>query len=415
MALRALKAAQNILPPGLPFPDGLLRRGVMGGQMLYNQTGLWEERAYLAVALAALDEGQRPLLAEVAARNDGTLSPTSTLLLAEGLNATGDAATARKLAHPVTETAVIGPDAAYVPAGERLGWRATVIETTAQALATLVALKDNPALQAKLARWLLSPTDGENLLYATPTDRVAAARALLIYAQSRGVAGSDRDDASLREADFAITVNGTPVAWSQRAPGTEAFAPLTASVPRDLLKDSANTIAIRRTNGSGDAFASAEAVIYRPQEGETAAGMRVLRRFETQDAFGNWSEVAPGGIVSPSAPLRVTVVVWPNEAANALRVVEPLPSGFEFVDAERSNDAREEVRDAAILHLLRADGARPLTFRYYLRAESEGRLLALPATGELIRRPAVRGGSAAQPLVVHEAPAAVAVTAEAGQ
>jgi uncharacterized protein YfaS (alpha-2-macroglobulin family) len=403
--LMALKIAPSVLPAGLPFPDALLRRGTMGGQTLYNQTGLWEERAYLAVALAAHDDGQRPLLAEVAARNEGTLSPAATLLLAEGLSAAGDTTTARKLTRSVTQTAVIEPDAAYIPAGDRPGWRTTVIETTAQALTTLVALKDDPALQAKLARWLLSPTDGENLLYATSSDRVAAARALLLYAQSRGAVGSDQDDAPLRGADFALTVNGATVAWTPRPPGTETFAPLTASVPRDLLKDGANTIAVRRVSGSGDAFTSAEAVVYRPQEGETAAGMRVLRRFETQDAFGNWAEAAPGSTVAPSAPLRVTVVVWPNEVSDALRIVEPLPSGFEFVDAERGGDAREEVRDAAILHFLRADGARPLTFRYYLRAESEGRMLALPATGELIRRPAVRGGSAVQPLIVHEAPA----------
>lgn len=100
--------------------------------------------------------------------------------------------------------------------------------------------------------------------------------------------------------------------------------------------------------------------------------------------------------------MRVTVVVWPNETADALRVIEPLPAGFEFVDSEQNGNAREEVRDGALLHYLPVTSSAPVTFRYYLRSESEGTLMALPATGELIRRPAIRGGSATQVLDVRE-------------
>jgi uncharacterized protein YfaS (alpha-2-macroglobulin family) len=139
--------------------------------------------------------------------------------------------------------------------------------------------------------------------------------------------------------------------------------------------------------------------------------MRILRRWEAPTPFGTWAEVNPdGGPVSPSAPLRVTVLVWPsNEQTEAIRVTQPIPAGFEFVDSELglgNYHAREEVRDGAIIHYLSNPGdGRPLAFRYYLRAESEGRLVALPATGEVLRRPQIRGHSAAQPLTVSEAPA----------
>jgi uncharacterized protein YfaS (alpha-2-macroglobulin family) len=150
-------------------------------------------------------------------------------------------------------------------------------------------------------------------------------------------------------------------------------------------------------------FVSAEALVYRAQEAETAAGMRVLRRFESQNELGVWGEVLPSATrLRPGSAVRVTVVVWPNETADALRVTEPLPAGFEFVDSELSGNAREEVRDGALVHYLPVTSSAPVTFRYYLRSESEGTLMALPATAELIRRPAIRGGSAAQVLDVRE-------------
>jgi uncharacterized protein YfaS (alpha-2-macroglobulin family) len=403
-ALAALKASPSILPAGMPYPDNLLRRGLMGGENLYNQTGFWEERAPLAVALAALDAKYRPQLEEVEKRHQGTLSPYASLLLAEGLHRAGKTAEAERLTQKVLEIAVIGPDAAYIPAGERPGWRASTHLTTAQALETLVARKQRPDLQAKLARWLIQPSDGDGDLYTTFEDRAAGTIALLHYARTNGLATRALNP---QEADLTLTVNGTAVPWAKRGAGTEGFAPLTALVSSNLLKDGANTVTVRRNGGDNevprsDVFVTAEATVYRPQETETAAEMRVLRRLEMQTLYGTWTEIKPETVVPPGAPVRVTVVVWPNETADALRVTEPLPSGFEYADGEVYSYSREEVRDGAITHYLLVSGASPVTFRYYLRAESEGTLIALPASGELIRRPTIRGGSAAQVLTVNE-------------
>ncbi|MGC4044886.1 MAG: MG2 domain-containing protein [Armatimonas sp.] len=399
-ALVALQKNPGILPASLPYPENLVKRGTLGGKLLYDQTGLWEDRAPLAVALAALDSKQyAPLLEEVYARNQGTLSPYASALLAESLAGNGKGDEARKLISGVLKIAVVGPESAYIPEGERPGWRASTLQTTAQVLETLITLNTEKALQEKLTSWLLDPSDGEDRLYATSTDRTAAVRALLRYARSVGVTSGTPPE----EASVALTVNGTAVPWEKRAPGTASFAPLTARVPRELLKDGANAITLKpNSSRAGDLFALAELTAYRPQEAETAAGMRVLRRFETQTEFGTWKEVLPTDTIAPSTPVRVTVVVWPNETADALRVIEPLPSGFEYVDGEHYVYSRDEVRDGAIIHYLKVSGATPVTFRYYLRAESEGVLVALPATGELIRRPAIRGGSNVQKLTVKE-------------
>ncbi len=411
-ALVALKRAPGILPASVPFPENLLKRGIGGGNTLYRETGLWEERAYLAAVLAPLDPASAPFLAEVADRNAGTLSPAATLILAKGFLEAGNKDRARQFTRAITSQSVAGPETAYIPAGERPGQRAGVIETTARALETLVALNDGndaPA-RTKLARWLLLPPDGgdgEGRPEATPSEEADIIRALLLYSRAQGNGNSGNGTGSEMPSadDFTLTVNGVAVPWEKRAPGTESIAPLTANVPRDLLKDGANAVTLKRARSTaGEAFVTAEALVYRAQTAEIAAGMRVLRRFESQNEYGVWGEVLPASRLRPGAAVRVTVVVWPNETADAVKVIEPLPAGFEFVDSERGGNAREEVRDGALFHYLPVNGSEPVTFRYYLRSESEGMLMALPATGELIRRPAVRGGSAAQVLDVRDAP-----------
>ena len=397
--LALAKRANIALPSGVPFPETLLQRGIAGAQNLYNQTSLWEERALLASALTAADGKKAGLLDEVRTRAGVTLSPYATLHLAETLASVGQKETAVSLLSEILPLAVTGPESAYIPAGDHPGWYASTTATTAQALMTLVGLGQNDALQSRLARWLAHPSDGENTLYLPAEDQSAVAQALLAYSRVHGISTT-----APTEKDVTILVNGTTVPFAARAPGTENYTLLAAPVPRGLLKEGENTITLRRGDGTvGELFATATATVYRPQTGEIGEGMRVLRRWEMQNAYGLWEELMPGKTLHPSTPVRVTVVAWPNEEADALRVEEPLPSGFEFVDSELGNGAREEVRDGAIIHFLRADGATPITFRYFLRAEAEGEFSALPASGELIRRPSVRGGSAMQTITVRDA------------
>ena len=99
--------------------------------------------------------------------------------------------------------------------------------------------------------------------------------------------------------------------------------------------------------------------------------------------------------------MRCTVVIWGDDIPDALKVTEPLPAGFEFVDSEYTAQSREEVRDGAILHYQLNHGS-PTFFRYYLRAESDGQLIALPAVAEFLRRPASRGNSSSNEIKVSQ-------------
>jgi uncharacterized protein YfaS (alpha-2-macroglobulin family) len=143
--------------------------------------------------------------------------------------------------------------------------------------------------------------------------------------------------------------------------------------------------------------------VFRPASLEYGGGIRVFRRYDAQNEGKAWDELKRA--VRPGEPVRCTVVVWPGERADALRVVEPLPAGFEYIEDDSNYGSRgiSEVRDGAVVHYVRGSGL-PITFRYYIRAESAGRVMALPAIAEVLRRPDERGHSDALRIEVQAKP-----------
>lgn len=340
----------------------------------YNQTGLQEHRALLASAeLESGNDRGFAMIAEVRRRGLETVSPYAQLRMASALAAAGRTDDAREVAQPALALATEGPTATFIPVGEGVGWTATSFETTAEAVVVLARLKEKPETEMRMARWLI---DSENREWLSSDERAALVRALAFVAQDHPAARG--------LGDVVLTVNGTPVPVVRAKVGEAA----TAAVPRELLRDE-NTISLRR-QGEGEIFFSAEARVFLPPTGETTQGVRVLRRFEVMNPAGIWTEL--DRVVRPSEPVRCTVVAWGDDVPDAIRVVEPIPAGFEYVDGDDAEGARQEVRDGAVVHYL-VNGGGPQTFRYYLRAESEGSLTALPATVEYLRRPETQGQS----------------------
>jgi uncharacterized protein YfaS (alpha-2-macroglobulin family) len=366
---------------GIGVPAAMTDPALAGAEQLYRETNLWEHRALLASVLALAGDAKAKDLLEEVHRRGTQLSPYAQSLLARAYAKAGQEQWARESLTQALANAAVGPKAAYLPAGEHPGWSATQAETTAQALSALLALSQSPDLQAKVAQWLAEP---EAEAWWCQDDRAAAVSALAAYVRQHP------EPARLGEVE--VILNGTPLETA-----AEPGKPAQASAPRSLLRDH-NTLTLRRT-GDGEALFSVEARVYRPADGATANGITALRRYEAQNAAGLWDEVE--GPVRPGDPLRCTVLVWPDGRPDWLRTVEPIPAGFEFVDSERGDDAREEVRDGAVIHFLRASGE-PVSFRYYLRAESEATVTALPAQGEALRRPAVRGATGVLKLEVGE-------------
>jgi len=320
------------------------------------------------------------MLNEVIA-NGESMSPYARLSMAEALAFMGRKDDANKLIEDALKDASEGPDSAFLPCGEGTGWSATQIETTAQALATLIRTGQKPELQAKLARWLVTP--GE-YWWRCGSEDAAVTRALTMYLKVH------REATTL--GPIEIEVAGHKVTAIPAKVGAGA----TAEIPIEWLSTGKNTFTLKRPE-LGEALFKVEARVFRPGLFENSKGVRVLRRFEVRNPAGVWEEL--NRTVKTSEPVRCTVLIWGDDLDDALRVVEPIPSGFEFIENDYGYGGRSEVRDAAVVHYL-INAAAPQVFRFYIRAESEGKLVALPATAEYVRRPANRGQSVGLPIDV---------------
>lgn len=369
---------------GIPVPSSLKERGVSGAKEQFNDTNLWEYRALLASAVTLADGSESSKLLDEVQSRGTNLSPYAKLLLSEALIKNGKQTDAAALTDETLKDAVIDPEIAYVPTGEHPGWTESTVETTAQALSTLVRLDRDAELQAKMAQWLATPEEAE---WLSQDDKTA-----IVYALGEYLA---KHPEPARTGNLELTVNGTDVANTN-----DGKSPARMSIPYALLKDGDNTITMRRTGESGEAFYSVQARVYPPAMEESHTGMRVVRRYEVQNNAGVWEDVH--GPIKISQPIRCSVLVWPDDRPDGIRVIEPIPAGFEFIDSDYTGFyAREEVRDGAVVHYLKADG-KPVYFRYYLRSESEGKVLALPASAMAIRRPSVQANSSAMVFEVRQ-------------
>ncbi|HEX8234411.1 MAG TPA: MG2 domain-containing protein [Abditibacteriaceae bacterium] len=372
---------------GIRVPTSLMLRGTAGAQALYNNTQLWEHRALLAAAIALVDHsGGTPLLDEVQRRAEN-LSPYARLVLGEALLEVGRKTEAEQVARDVLAEAVEGPSTAFVRVGQRPGWTATTVDATAAALSLLLQLGQRPELQGKLALWSADPDDGHG--YSSLESSAVRLRALWKYEQAH--------PSSVQRGTISVVVNGQNVP----VPTGNEKRPLEILLPRGVWRDGANTVSINRA-GEGEIFYALETRVYRPATSEYRNGIRVLRRYDVQNEGKAWDELKRP--VRAGEPVRCTVVIWPDERADALRVVEPIPAGFEYVEDDQAYGAAGlvEVRDGAVVHYVRGSGL-PLTFRYYLRAETAGRVTALPVTAEVLRRPDERGNSDSQRIEVQPA------------
>jgi len=363
---------------GMQIFDQTWQTAKNGARAQFDRTNLWEFKAQLAATLVELeaDNGMENL-AEVRERGLH-LSPFAQLRMAEAL-VSKDKAGALSIVKEIRKEVSTGPESSYLPVGDGIGWTATEFATNAELLTVLVRLNEYTDLQRQLVNWL---TLGRGP-YRSGDENAALARALILYLS--------RNPSASEVGPVTATIGGQ----------TYALVPSTVSQSSTLDLPLASVpigpIRLDRKSG-GEVFYTATVRYYRRILTENSTGIRVSRRYELKNAAGIWTEV--NRVIHPSEPVRCTVVVWGDDREDAVRVTEPIPTGFEFTDSDVTNGAREDVRDGAVVHYIVNSGA-PVYFRYYLRAESDGRLTALPAIAEYMRRPDQKGQSAATPLVVH--------------
>lgn len=387
--LHALSVAKS---GGRQVPPSLIEQGLMGARQQYIATQLWERRAELAASMADWTQDANKLVQEVL-ENGKALSPYARLRLIEALQHISYEAP-RKQIDTILPLVSRGPVESYLPVGDGIGWTASDIKTTAELLSVLVQLSRERDLQDQLVAWLISPDRD----YECDDDKAATVVALSGYLFERGEwqpEGFQTTQGGL-QPPRATSLGGCSISIANHKydlipSHVEPAASIV--VPYAPVKPGSNSIHIE----GGRLMYSITAEFYRPASSESHRGVRVARKYEVRNPAGVWTELDRA--VVTGEPVRVTLSIWGDDISDAIRVDEPIPAGFEFVDSEVGSDVREEVRDAKLVHYL-ANAGRPVVIRYFLRAESTGTIVASPPSGQYLRRPAAIGHGIGEPVTV---------------
>ncbi|MBI5597554.1 MAG: hypothetical protein HY928_15800, partial [Elusimicrobia bacterium] len=357
-------------------------------------------RAFMLFVLSHMEPtpGAYAGFAERMGRGSADMKPQTRALYSLALGNLGLNARAREEAGRLArEAARQGGTARWDGAAFDHGWREDRTQTTAAALrAVLAAAPKDPVAAEALHGLLLQRTDSG---WASTQDTAAAAYALIDYLKA-----APRSDAA---PVLSARLNGG-------APGTLALggAVLAPSLPLSGVRAGENALELS-LDGTGEVFYTAS-LSYRdggedlPEQG--VPGLSLRRTFERLSPV-RLAE-GPGYRREGAERLRrgdlvlSTLEVDSDGAREFLMVEDFLPSGFEPAegmdgaaiegldrDWEGRADQRERRDDLMALFLSRLPAGRTV-LRTVLRAESAGRVHALPAVAQLPYQPDLRASSA---------------------
>jgi uncharacterized protein YfaS (alpha-2-macroglobulin family) len=216
-----------------------------------------------------------------------------------------------------------------------------------------------------------------------PSDAGAVLRALHDYAKAR--------PSPAKVGILKIFAEGVEVPVKRQPDGLWAEAELPPNA-------AGKSIRVQGIDSKEPLRYTIETKSYREASDEATAGVRTMLRWEVQNEAGAWQELDRP--IRPNEPIRVSAVVWSDAVTDAVRVVIPIPAGFEYIDQDRLSHGRQEVRDGAVIYYSVLANGIPATYRFYLRAEAGGSISVPPAMAEALRRPEVRGNSNALKVTV---------------
>jgi uncharacterized protein YfaS (alpha-2-macroglobulin family) len=295
-----------------------------------------------AYALKVLTEHGRDRRADVNRLYDeaGRMPVFALSFLADALAASGDrGGRYQDVVRRVTNALRVDADRAHVEEIDDASlvwlWNSNV-RATAVVLGGLARRGDDQTLLAPLARWLLAArTNGR---WPTTQENGVALEALVRYYQAFETE-TPQMTATVALADSTI---GTATFAGRSTTAEQLHVPM-----RDLLRDVAGAatrdLVVSRA-GTGRLFYTARLQYLTPQSADAVdRGIRIERRYErvTSGATGTaGTSFAHGDLV------RVTLTVTLPHEGRFLALTDPLPAGFEAVDAMLATTARDDAAQA---------------------------------------------------------------------
>ncbi|HEV2761720.1 MAG TPA: hypothetical protein VGV38_01900, partial [Pyrinomonadaceae bacterium] len=308
-------------------------------------------------------------------------------------------------------------------------WSEGGVEATAFALRALLAIDPKHKLVEPVTNWLVKNRRGAQ--WSNTRDTAIAVLALNDYLRASGELRAD--------AQYELLVNGQPIASKKLSAADVLQAPSRFNVPRELLRDGANEILIRRGGGSTPLYFSAEARFFSLEEPVTPAGNEIFVRRRYYKLVGRPTllkgyvyervPLGDGESIESGERLEAVVTVESKNNYEYLLFEDLKPAGFEAVEvrsgspvyarelksgeverrfgksqpdaraeANASNDdytsrsrwVYQELRDRKVALFLDQMPEGVWEIRYQMRAEAPGRFHALPLTGQAMYVPEIR-------------------------
>ena len=228
-------------------------------------------------------------------------------------------------------------------------WSDGGIEATSFALKALLAIDPQNKLVEPVTNWLIKNRRGAQ--WSNTRDTAITALALNDYLRRSGEAKPD--------LEYEVLVNGRSVISKRLTAADALSAPSRFPIPRELVRDGANDISIRRKGGTSPLYFAVEARYFSLEEPIKAAGNEIFVRREYFKLVGRPTLLK--GYVYDRIPLRdaeevasgdriqVVVTIEAKNNYEYLLFEDLKPAGFEAV-AVRSGESvsARELKSGAV-------------------------------------------------------------------
>src|ERR1043166_5818254 len=189
-------------------------------------------------------------------------------------------------------------------------WSEGGVETTAFVLRALMAIDPQNKLVEPTTNWLVKNRRGAQ--WSNTRDTAIVVLTLNDYLRRSGELSTD--------LSYELQVNGNTVATKKVSAADVLSAPSTFEVSRELLRDDANEITIKRTSGTGPLYFSAAAKFFSLEEPITPAGNEIFVRRQYFKLVNHPTLLK--GFVSERVPLNDGDTVKSGERVETVITIE---------------------------------------------------------------------------------------------
>ncbi|MEP6912769.1 MAG: alpha-2-macroglobulin family protein, partial [bacterium] len=250
-------------------------------------------------------------------------------------------------------------------------WSEGGVEATSFALRALLAIDPQNRLVEPVTNWLIKNRRGAQ--WSNTRDTAIVVLTLNDYL---------RQSKELQpQLSYELLVNGTSVATKQIRAEEALGAPSKFEIPRELIRDGANEISIRRTSGKGPLYFSAQAKFFSLEEPVQAAGNEIFVRRQYFKLVNHPTLLK--GFVSERVPLNDGDTVKSGERVETVITIEA-KNNYEYLlfeDLKPAGLEAVQLRSGESLYVKEIKSGALAKSAGILPASSAGTASAPPALG----------------------------------